>query len=217
MNEKLDKCPNCNADLKNSLLKKNDLISINKTKVINEYIDEKSLAYCEKCGNKIYFKFKSKLENEKISIKNSLNDIINHIPVVTTHSPLNWNYKILEMVTGQSSTGTGFLTEFTSSFTDLFGTQSGRHNQKIKAGEEMCFAQLRKQALDLGGNAVIATDIDYSEIGSGKGILMVCMSGTAILLENTDILGSTKENAIKEYHKLNSRLNYLNEFVLEEF
>ena len=39
---------------------------------------EKSLAYCEKCGNKIYFKFKSKLENEKISIKNNLNDIINN-------------------------------------------------------------------------------------------------------------------------------------------
>ncbi|MDQ7918448.1 heavy metal-binding domain-containing protein [Mesonia sp. MT50] len=217
MTEKLENCPNCNADLKNTLLKKNELISINKTKVINEYIDKKSSAHCTKCGNKIYFEFKIKLENEKVSIRKKLNDIINHIPVVTTHSPLSWNYKVLEMVTGQSSTGTGFLTEFTSSFTDLFGTQSGRHNQKIKAGEQICFAQLRKQALDLGGNAVIATDIDYSEIGSGKGILMVCMSGTAILLENTEILGSKKENAIKEYHQLNSRLDYLNKFTLEEF
>ena len=76
----------------------------------------------------------------------------------------------------------GVVSEFTSSFTDLFGVQSGRFNKKLKAGEDICFAQLRKQALDLGGNAVIATDIDYSEVGGGKGMLMVCMGGTAIKL-----------------------------------
>ncbi len=217
MSEKLENCPNCNADLKNSFLKKNELISKNKTEVINEYYDKKSSAYCSKCGNEIYFKYKKELEKEKIQIRKKLNDIITYIPVITVHSPVNWKYKILEMVTGQSSTGTGVLTEFTSSFTDLFGAQSAKHNQKIKAGEQMCFAQLRKQTLDLGGNAVIATDIDYSEIGSGKGILMVCMSGTAILLENTEILGSEKENAIKEFHKFNSRLDYLNKFILEEY
>lgn len=217
MSQKLEHCPNCNSDLKNSFLKKNELISKNKTEVINEYNDKKATGYCSKCGDDIYFKFKAKLEDEKTEIRKKLNKTIANIPVITTHSPLNWEYKILEMVTGQSSTGTGVLTEFTSSFTDLLGTQSGRHNQKIKEGEQMCFAQLRKQALDLGGNAVIATDIDYSEIGSGKGILMVCMSGTAVFLENTEILGSKKENAINEFHKLNSRLEYLNKFTLEEF
>ena len=41
----------------------------------------------------------------------------------------------------------------------------------------------------MGGNAIIGTDIDYSEVGGGKGMLMVCMSGTAIelSLENEDL------------------------------
>ncbi len=217
MSEIIDHCPNCNAELKSNFLKSNQLLSKNKTEVINEYNDKKSSQYCTKCGKEIYFKCKNELENEKLEIRKKLNNTIKHIPVITTHSPLNWKYKILEMVTGQSSTGTGVFTEFTSSFTDLFGAQSGRHNQKLRAGENMCFAQLRKQALDLGGNAVIATDIDYSEIGSGKGILMVCMSGTAICLENTEILGEEKENAINEFHILKSRLEYLEKFTLEEY
>ena len=58
------------------------------------------------------------------------------------------------MVTGQTTTGTGVLTEFTSSFTDFFGVQSGRHNKKLKDGEDMCKVQLRTQTLNMGGNAV---------------------------------------------------------------
>ena len=116
------------------------------------------------------------------------------------------------MVTGQSTTGTGVVSEFTSSFTDLFGAQSGRYNKKLKAGEEMCFAQLRKQAIDIGGNAVIATDIDYSEVGGDKGMLMVCMAGTAIKLRNLSVLGKERELKIGELNKFNDRLKILLSF-----
>lgn len=217
MSEQLQKCPNCNADIKSSFLKTNEFLNQNKTNIINEYIEEKSDEYCSKCGNHLYQKFKQSLENEKSIKGNSLQTSISAIPVITTHSPLHWDYDILDMVTGQSTTGTGVLTEFTSSFTDLFGAQSGRHNQKLRAGEQMCFTQLRKQAIDLGGNAIIATDIDYSEIGAGKGMLMVCMSGTVISLKNTEVLGIEKGKKIAELQKLNSRLNYLNQFTIENY
>ena len=217
MSEKIEKCPNCNADIKSSFLKTNEFLNQNKTDIINEYIEQKSDKYCSKCGNELYEKYKQYLENEKVKIGNSLRTSISAIPVITTHSPLHWDYDILDMVTGQSTTGTGVLTEFTSSFTDLFGAQSGRHNQKLRAGEQMCFTQLRKQAIDLGGNAVIATDIDYSEIGTGKGMLMVCMSGTVISLRNTEVLGLDKGKKIIELHKLNSRLDYLNQFTIEHY
>ncbi|MEZ4840244.1 MAG: heavy metal-binding domain-containing protein [Flavobacteriaceae bacterium] len=55
-----------------------------------------------------------------------------------------------------------------------------RHNEKLQLGEENCFLQLVVKALNLGGNAIIATDIDYSEVGNSKGLLMICASGTAI-------------------------------------
>ena len=81
----------------------------------------------------------------------------------------------------------------------------------------MCFAQLRKQALDLGGNAVIATDIDYSEIGAAKGMLMVCMAGTSIRLKNIDILGNEKSAKIDKLISLNSRFRHLEKYDLTEY
>jgi uncharacterized protein YbjQ (UPF0145 family) len=48
---------------------------------------------------------------------------------------------------------------------------------------------LRKETLELGGNAVLATDIDYAEVGGDKGMLIVCMTGTAVLLKNPEVLG----------------------------
>jgi uncharacterized protein YbjQ (UPF0145 family) len=149
---------------------------------------------------------------EQSEVSHNLQKNISVVPVVSTHSPLNWDYDILSMVTGQSTTGTGVISEFSSSFTDFFGVQSSRFNKKLKAGEEICFAQLRKQALDLGGNAVIATDIDYSEVGGAKGMLMVCMGGTAIKLKNTNILGQDRECKMEDLAKLNDRINILNSY-----
>jgi uncharacterized protein YbjQ (UPF0145 family) len=109
------------------------------------------------------------------------------------------------MVTGQSVTGTGVISEFTSSWTDFFGAQSNRYNAKLKAGEQLCFAQLRKQAADMGGNAVIATDIDYSEVGGDKGMLMVCMAGTAVRLKNLDVLSENRQKYLPTIDRVSQR------------
>ncbi len=211
---KMETCPNCKAELKSGLVSSNKLLDEKKVAIINEYYDNKSESYCNNCGKKLYRKFKDKMLQEKRNLTNRMQQLISVIPVISTHSPINWNYKILGMATGQSTTGTGVLTEFTASFTDLFGAQSERHNQKIRAGEKMCFAQIQKRALDLGGNAVIATDIDYSEIGAGKGMIMICMAGTVINLKNLDILGEKEAGLIMELSKNNQRLKYLQKFGL---
>jgi len=213
----LTNCPNCKAELKSGLMSSTKLLDSEKTKIINEFHNQKSDGYCNKCGKELYDKYKSTLLDEKNKITSRLQKLISAIPVISTHSPLNWDYNTLEMVTGQSTTGTGVISEFTSSFTDLFGAQSGRHNEKLKSGEDMCFTQLRKQALDVGGNAVIATDIDYSELGAGKGMIMVCMAGTAVKLKNTDVLGQQKSMQIDELISLNDRLRHLGEYKAAEY
>lgn len=45
---------------------------------------------------------------------------------------------------------------------------------------------VRRQAHDLGANAVIGIDLDYSEFsGQGKSMLFLVASGTAVLLGKT--------------------------------
>jgi uncharacterized protein (AIM24 family) len=46
------------------------------------------------------------------------------------------------------------------------------------------------KALELGGNAIVAADIDYAEVGGLKGMLMVAATGTAVMLNNLDVLGA---------------------------
>gem|GEM_PF-4303678 len=56
--------------------------------------------------------------------------------------------------------------------------------------EDSCADQLRVQCLKMRGNTIIGTDVDYSDLGSGENMIMVCMSGTAIRLCNPEVLGS---------------------------
>jgi uncharacterized protein YbjQ (UPF0145 family) len=216
MSTEFTDCPHCKTKLKNGLLSSVTLLNDDKIDVINEYIDNPSDAYCTKCGNDLYAKYYHILIEEKKKLTQEMYNLIDSIPVISIHTPLNWKYDILEMVTGQSTTGTGVVSEFTSSFTDLFGAQSGRYNQKLKAGENMCLAQLRKQTLDLGGNAVIGTDIDYSEVGGQKGMLMVCMGGTAINVINIEVLGKDRADNIVRVKELNERIDELNEYNIND-
>lgn len=214
MSIEITQCPNCNARLKDGLFGSVSLISEGKAKLINEFGDGRASGYCNKCSGAAYELGFQKYKAELTSARERIQKLIHHVPVISLQSPYNWQYEVLGMVTGQSVTGTGVFSEFTSSFTDLFGMQSGRYNQKIKAGEHLCAAQLRKQALDMGGNAVIATDIDYSEAGGEKGMLMVCMAGTAVKLNNISVLHETKVKVLEELTLLNERERYLSRFNL---
>lgn len=214
--ETLTHCPNCNSEIKSGLISRNKLLKEEKVNIINEYHEGKHSAYCEKCGNALYKKYVDALIDEKSAISEKIQHLLACIPVVSTHSPLNWDYDVLDMVTGQSTSGTGFATEISSSISDFLGTQSERHNRKIKQGEDSCSLQIRKKALDIGGNAIVATDIDYSEMGSMKGMIMVCMSGTAIKLKNPSILGEERLKEIEQLTILNDRLLRLCNYQIVE-
>lgn len=202
-------CPNCNTPLKGGFLSSVTLIDSQKVNFINAVNDKDIDGYCTKCGGTLYDQAKLKVEQEVQEIKRSIWHQMGFIPVISAQNPLNWDYEVLMMVTGQSTTGTGVLSEFTSSWTDLFGAQSGAYNSKIKAGEQLCFGQLRKQTIDIGGNAVIATDIDYSELGAEKGMIMVCMAGTAVRVKNLEIFSDNRQKAIADLTRLTERLNVL--------
>lgn len=217
MNETYSDCPSCNTKLKSSLIGGIQILNDNKTRVINEYHSPKSDAYCNKCGNGLYDKYKAVAAKEKSDLSNRISELLVSVPVITISAPQKWDYDIIGMITGQSTTGTGVVSEFASSFTDLFGMQSGKFNKKLKTGEDYCFAQLKLQALNAGGNAVIATDIDYSEVGGDKGMLMVCMAGTAVKINNLEVLGSTKSTQINELISSNERIQHLNTLDLTLF
>lgn len=206
----MNTCPNCGKELRKGIMKSVELLSQKKIDFINDFSEEKKKAYCTHCGKSKYEKIKLELNNKLTKLKTFINNNIDVIPVVSTHTPFNWNYQIVDIVTGQTTTGTGIVSEVTSSFTDFFGTQSKSFNKKIAAGEKSALGQLRAKAFELGANAIIATDIDYAELGSLKGMIMVCATGTAVKLLNTDIIGNERSATLNE---LLSRTNEYKELL----
>lgn len=206
----ITECPNCGAKIKTGIISSNKLLAKALMNIIKEYKkDNSNEQYCEKCGKDLFEESKKAFYEEISNLNENLEKIFDGIPVITLHNPQNWEYDVLETVTGQSITGTGVLSEFTSSFTDLFGMQSKAYNRKIIEGESICFAQLRKKALELGGNAIIGTDIDYTEVGGEKGMLMVCAAGTAIKIKNLEVLGRERSDKMNEIIWIKDRLSHL--------
>jgi len=189
-------CPNCNTPIKSGLLSSVNILDQSKTDLINLFNENVAEAYCSKCGNQLYDYSKYQLSQRKKNLTSEVQRLLYSMPIVTTHTPQNWQYEALNIVSGQSTTGTGVISEFTSAFTDLVGAQSSRYNKKLKEGEILCLQQMKMQTLSLGGNAIIACDLDYNELGSSKGMIMVCAAGTAVKLENIEVLKERKEDLL---------------------
>jgi hypothetical protein len=119
MNPELSNCPNCGAKLKGGFLSSITLLEEQKVSLINYFSEKKAPFYCSKCGDELYSKYKHQLIDQRSALKSKMQNIIHYIPVISAQNPLNWEYDILWMVTGQSTTGTGVFSEFTSSFTRL--------------------------------------------------------------------------------------------------
>lgn len=210
------KCSNCDAELKSGFLSNNNLLEEKIVNFINEKLKLNADSYCNKCGDELHKKAKTlhnseqkelereyKIKREELKLKQDflyrqLNRNIDVIPVITTHTPYNWEYIALGIVTSQIVTGTGVISEVLSDVTDFFGANSNSFTNKIITSEKYCLNQLKAKALKLGGNAVIATDIDYGEVGASKGMLMVCAAGTAVKLINTKALGEDKRTDVED-------------------
>lgn len=178
-------CPNCNSEIKNGF-RANLLLHDKEAKFINYFLNKDAPAYCSHCGSgKLQEAQAIKMERLQSSL-DFINVNLKIIPLVTIQHPPGWEYSAIGTVTAQMVMGTGIFTEFTSSWTDFFGKPASGYKQKIKEGEDACFQDLRVKCVKGGGDAVVGIDIDYSDLGSSKNLIMICVSGTIIKINNLE-------------------------------
>ena len=92
-------------------------------------------------------------------------------------------YDIIEyrgLVSGEVVLGTGFLSEFSASFSDLFGSESNKFSDKIITAKEDAKKKMMDNVINVGGNAVIGVDFDY--IMFGNNMIGVSVNGTAVVV-----------------------------------
>lgn len=191
------------------------IVDENITKSINAFHEPKSTAYCSGCAPDLTYKYKLVLDAKKMELSKKIKKLIGIISIVTTHTPAKWDYDVLEIVTSQSVTGTGMFSEIASSWADIVGGQSNSLSAKLVKGENLCKDQLRYKCALLGGNAIIAADLDYAEVGGAKGMLMVCMAGTAVKINNVEMVKAGKSGDFLALDSLIQELKSLEDIKLD--
>lgn len=182
--------------------------------LINAHEGTDLVAACQKCAGDRVATARAALVAERDTVMSALEANLMLLPIVSLQNPQGWYYKSIGIVTAQSTTGTGMFSDVASAFTDVFGAQSNAYNNKLRAGENICKASLRMQALEQNGNAILAADVDYSEVGGQRAMLMVCMTGTVVEVTNVSIFGDEMESKLETLRVRFERLKVLNSINL---
>ncbi len=90
--------------------------------------------------------------------------------------------RYLGLVSGEAILGANIFKDFFASIRDIVGGRSAAYEKELRKAKEIAINEMIEQAKALGGNAVLAVDLDYETIGIGQGgnMLMVSASGTAV-------------------------------------
>ena len=106
--------------------------------------------------------------------------------MIVTTTPSVEGKKIVEykgIVFGEVVSGVNFLKDFAAGMRNFFGGRSGSYEEELLAARSQALAEMERRAASMGANAVVGVDVDYEVLGTDNGMLMVSVSGTAVVCE----------------------------------
>ena len=105
--------------------------------------------------------------------------------VITTTMSLEGK-KIVEykgIVFGEVISGVNVIKDFKAGLSNFFGGRSATYEDELLKARQEALAEMEQRAAEKGANAVVGVDVDYEVLGADNGMLMVTVSGTAVVTE----------------------------------
>ena len=90
--------------------------------------------------------------------------------------------KYCGVVTGEAILGANLFKDLFAGVRDIVGGRSATYERELQRAREVAMEEVEERATALGANAVVGIDLDYEVLGQGNGMLMVSVSGTAVVL-----------------------------------
>jgi uncharacterized protein YbjQ (UPF0145 family) len=87
------------------------------------------------------------------------------------------------IVTGEAILGANIFRDLFAGLRDIVGGRSAAYEKELRNAREMAMAEMIASAQEQGANAVVGVDLDYEVLGQNNGMLMVSISGTAVVVE----------------------------------
>ncbi len=161
------------------------------------------MAECKDCGKKIGFMntiggkcadcYYSAEEEEKVVEKVALvvekvalNDRLEAIEAITLTTETAPNLKItkrIEIVTAECAFGMNIFKDLFAGVRDIVGGRSEAVQKTMRNSRKTALYELKKEAYEVGANAVVGVDLDYVELSSAGSMVMLVASGTAVVIE----------------------------------
>ncbi len=86
------------------------------------------------------------------------------------------------LVFGETIIGANIFKDFLASVRDLVGGRSGSYEQVLAEARDTSMGEMQQRAMALGANAIVGIDVDYEVVGHQGSMLMVNVSGTAVVV-----------------------------------
>ena len=89
----------------------------------------------------------------------------------------------LGVVAGEAILGANLFKDLFANLRDIVGGRSATYEKELRRAREVAFEEIREEGRRLGANAIVGIDLDYEVLGQNNGMLMVSISGTAVVIE----------------------------------
>jgi uncharacterized protein YbjQ (UPF0145 family) len=105
--------------------------------------------------------------------------------MIMTTTPTLQNGTIIDykgVVTGEAILGANIFKDFFAGIRDIVGGRSAAYEKELARAREIAMEEAASSAERLGANAVVGIDLDYEVLGQSGGMMMVSVSGTAVVV-----------------------------------
>ena len=156
-------------------LVKEKLIQEMKSKSFPDHAQQEILTYVEEKRIEV-----QEAENVRDGIERAKD-----FPMTTGYNFEGYNItEYLGVISGESVLGTGFLSSWEASFSDMTGSESNAFIDKLKEARQYATERIVIEAVKKGGNAMIGVDIDYTMFSSN--MIGVIINATCVIRKKKD-------------------------------
>ena len=84
-------------------------------------------------------------------------------------------------MTGEAIIGANVFRDMFAAVRDVVGGRSATYERGLAEARNVAMSEMQAKAEQLGASAVVGIDLDYEVLGQNNGMLMVAVSGTAVV------------------------------------
>ncbi|MGQ9881168.1 MAG: heavy metal-binding domain-containing protein [Armatimonadota bacterium] len=89
----------------------------------------------------------------------------------------------LGVVVGEAIVGVNIFRDLFARIRDIVGGRAGAYEKELWKARDIAMGEMVAKASAWGANAVVGVDLDYEVVGKDGSMLMVSVSGTAVVVE----------------------------------